>query len=138
MSTTPVCNKCFRPQHTFSEIGGQRFTACVEAEKDEIVFTDQWKCGCCKCPTMHIPKGTTAQQLSDILANPFSPKNLVIEETIDVPVGSTFESKMSVAVEEFHTKRNFYMFGEEVDDIANITAASNPTLMFSRDDSELM
>ena len=44
-----LCNKCYCPKHVKHEIQGIPFVTCVYADKNEIVFTDKWVCGCCKC-----------------------------------------------------------------------------------------
>jgi hypothetical protein len=50
MSSTKLCNKCFRPKHEKADLGLDRdVTLCVAMPEDRIIFTDQYQCGCCKC-----------------------------------------------------------------------------------------
>jgi hypothetical protein len=44
-----ICNKCFKAKHQISDFDGHTLVACVEMPEDQIVFMENYSCGCCKC-----------------------------------------------------------------------------------------
>jgi hypothetical protein len=48
-----IRNKCFRPKHEISELNGHKLVTCVEMPIGQIVFMENYSCGCCKCGQIH-------------------------------------------------------------------------------------